>query len=110
MRLSRLRRSSTLRFKKVGGRLRPDKRMHRTAQHRRLALQVAGDAQRRLSGATMPRFSGLGSLDRPEDLLAKPIITYEGVRNAPGDPYPALDFFVTTKHMIDWVLPGQASR
>lgn len=64
----------------------------------------------RLSGATMPRFSGLGSLERREDLLAKLHHDYERVRNAPGDPYAAFDFFVTAEHMIDWVLPGQANR
>lgn len=57
----------------------------------------------------MPRFSGFGSLERPEDLLAKLHHDYERVRNAPGDPYAAFDFFVT-EHMIDWVLPGRANR
>jgi len=58
----------------------------------------------------MPRFSGLGRLERPEDLLAKLHHDYERIRNAPGNPYAAFDFFVTAEHIIDWVLPGQANR
>lgn len=58
----------------------------------------------------MARFSGLGNLEHPEDLLAKLHHDYERVRNTPGDSYAAFDFFVTAEHMIDWVLPGQPNR
>lgn len=58
----------------------------------------------------MSKFSGLGSLEGPEHLLAKLRHDYERVRRDPGDAYAAFDFFVTAEHMTDWILPGHANK
>lgn len=58
----------------------------------------------------MTKYTGLASLRRPEDLLAKLRHDYQRVKSAPDDSYSAFDFFVTAEHMLDWVLPGHANR
>jgi hypothetical protein len=52
---------------------------------------------------------GIGTLERPEDLLEKLRHDLVRIRGNRTDSYAAFDFFVTAEHMLDWVLPGSAN-
>jgi hypothetical protein len=54
-----------------------------------------------------PQFKGLFDLQSPQDLLKKLRHDLERLTNSPCDQYAAYDFFVTARHMPEWVYPGE---
>jgi hypothetical protein len=49
-------------------------------------------------------------LKTPYDLLEKMRADYRRMIDAPGDPFPAFDFFVAAEHIVDWRYPSDAAR
>lgn len=48
-------------------------------------------------------YQGLFELRTPRDLLAKARHDFERLRSNPFDQYAAFDFFVTTRHIPEWL-------
>ena len=57
-----------------------------------------------------PQFKGLFDLQSPQDLLKKLRHDLERLTNSPRDQYAAFDFFVTARHLPEWVYPGEQNR
>jgi hypothetical protein len=57
-----------------------------------------------------PQFKGLFDLQSPQDLLKKLGHDLERLTNSPLDQYAAFDFFVTARHMPEWLYPGEPNR
>jgi hypothetical protein len=57
-----------------------------------------------------PQFKGLFDLQSPQDLLKKLCHDLERLTNSPRDQYAAFDFFVTARHMPEWVYPSEQNR
>lgn len=49
-------------------------------------------------------------LQTPRDLLRKMTSDYERMLAAPGDPFPAFDFFVAAEHIVDWTWPDDRAK
>ncbi len=49
---------------------------------------------------------GIFELRTPRALLDKAVHDLERLRQDPTDAYAALDFFVTARHLPDWIFPG----
>src|SRR5450756_827738 len=58
----------------------------------------------------MVRLTGFGRLQAPPDLLRKLRHDYLRIKGDPSVEYAAFDFFVTSEHIIDWLLPGNVNR
>jgi len=56
------------------------------------------------------QFKGLFDLQSPQDLLKKLGHDLERLTNSPRDQYAAFDFFVTARHMPEWLHPGEQNR
>jgi hypothetical protein len=55
-------------------------------------------------------YSGLFSLQTPQDLLAKARHDIARLRTSPLDPYAAFDFFVAVRHLPDWLHPKDKDK
>jgi len=54
--------------------------------------------------------NGVFALSTTTDLLAKLEHDLGRMRRSPTDPYPAMDFFWTAEHMLDWLHPGEQNK
>jgi hypothetical protein len=59
----------------------------------------------------MTRWRGFSEwLQTPDDLLRKMSGDFDRMREAPGDPFPAFDFFVGAEHIVDWRWPRDPAK
>jgi hypothetical protein len=61
-----------------------------------------------MATATQP--TGLFDLQQPKDLLRKLGHDFDRLKASPLDPYPAFDFFVTARHIPDWLYPDSQDK
>lgn len=56
------------------------------------------------------RRQGFFTIQTPADLVAKCEHDLARIRERPGDPYPAFDFFIAARHVPDWIATADVDR
>ena len=55
-------------------------------------------------------YKGLFQLKSAHDLISKARHDFDRLRSDPGNAYAAFDFFVTIRHIPDWLYPNQNTK
>jgi len=73
-------------------------------------LSGAADLRRQTAKEQTTHMKGLFHLQTAKDMLAKLQHDFERLRADPVDAYAAFDFFVTARHLPEWLHPGNPAK